>query len=268
MGMLQAYSPNVLPMSDVPPFMLVIPEERPRRRDSATSRQLNPDRRIAPRAMGKDWVVVQQAIAGDTDAQEYLFARHTARLYQIAFGVLHNKEDAEDALQEALCHAYTNLRSFQGRSSFSTWLTRIVINSALMTLRRKGVHRESSLDEILDNPSERRPHRIVEARPDAEKICLAIEIEALLEHHVGRLPAAMRAAFQLGGMDGLSARESSQALGIPVSAFKSRLFRARRRLECGLQKSLERNANAPVTRRPSRRNGFPRNRGKMIESCW
>lgn len=67
-----------------------------------------------------EWAIVQKAIAGDTEAQERLFARHRPRLYRTAVALLRNKEDAEDAVQDGLCKAYTNLRSFQGRSSFST----------------------------------------------------------------------------------------------------------------------------------------------------
>jgi RNA polymerase sigma-70 factor (ECF subfamily) len=152
--------------------------------------------------------------------------------------VLRNKEDAEDALQDGLCSAYISLRSFQGRSSFSTWLTRIVTNSALMILRKKSVHHDASLDELLDNQPERWPRGIIEARPDPERLCAAIEINALVAEHVRQLPRAMRVAFRLREVNGLSAIESSRALGIPVSAFKSRIHRARRKLACGLQKSL------------------------------
>jgi RNA polymerase sigma-70 factor (ECF subfamily) len=266
MGMLQAYSSNILPMAGAPQLLVTMPGRRPGRSDSATSRQLNPDGTTTPRATDEEWAVVQQAIAGDINAQDYLFARHTGRLYQIAFSMLHNKEDAEDALQDAFCNAYTSLHSFRGRSSFSTWLTRIVINSALMTVRRKSTYREGSLDEILEDRPGRWLHGVIETRPDPEKICAAIEIKALIERHVGRLPAGMRAAFQLGEIDGLSARESSQVLDIPVSSYKSRIFRARRKLAGGLQKSLE--SNALLTGRRGRRNVFSRDRGKVIEFCW
>jgi DNA-directed RNA polymerase specialized sigma24 family protein len=79
---------------------------------------------------------------------------------------------------------------------------------------------------------------VVKARPDPEKICAAIQIHALVEGQVDQLPAAMRAAFRVAGMDGLSARESSQALGISVGAFKSRIHWARRKLACRLQHHL------------------------------
>src|ERR1700687_2438113 len=98
-----------------------------------------------PERPHEEWAVVQQAIAGDADAQKRLFAGHSDKLHRVAFNLLRNKEDAEDAVQDGLCRAYTGLRSFQGRSSFSTWLTRIVINSALMSRRRKSVRPEASI---------------------------------------------------------------------------------------------------------------------------
>jgi RNA polymerase sigma-70 factor (ECF subfamily) len=188
--------------------------------------------------MGEEWAIVQRAIAGDARAQERLFAHHIGRLYRVALALLHNKEDAEDAVQDGLCRAYINLRSFQGRSSFSTWLTRIVINSALMTLRRKRGHPETSLDEIRESQSEWVPPDAAKEYLDPEKISAANEIKAILEQQAAELPGAMRAAFRLGGKNGFSAKESSQALGISVSAFKSRIFWARRTLVCGLRQRL------------------------------
>lgn len=138
--------------------------------DSRASTQLNSDQASAPRNTGKEWAIVQQAITGNADAQEHLFARHTSKLYQAAFALLNNKEEAEDALQDGLFRAYTSLSSFQGRSSFSTWLTRIVINSALMIRRKKSLHPEASLDEILESEPAQLPLGVVDPKPDPEKI--------------------------------------------------------------------------------------------------
>lgn len=166
-----------------------------------------------------------------------LFARHRNRLYRTALAVLHKKEDAEDAVQNGLLQAYTSLRSFQGRSSFSTWLTRIVINSALMTRRKNSARPEASLEEILDSQPLRLARRVVDARPDPERACAAIEANALLEAHVRQLPSSLQAAFRLRAVNGLSARELSQVLGIRVSACKARFSRARRKLQGGLKQS-------------------------------
>ncbi len=194
---------------------------------SSAARQLTSYDEVPLRDTGNDWAVVQQAIAGNASAQEHLFTRHNDRLYRTAFSVLRNKEDAEDAVQDGLCKAYTSLHSFQGRSSFYTWLTRIVINSALMTRRRRTGRPEASLDEILESEPRNFP---VDARPDPEKVCAAIEINALVEGHTSQLPPLLRAAFRLRARSGFSTRESSQALGITIGAFKSRISRARRKL--------------------------------------
>ena len=229
MGTLQARSFNLRPTVD-PSLRVKVRRERRGRIDSRASRQLNSDRSITSREMGKNGAVIQQAITGNADAQDHIFASHTGRLYRTAFRVLRNREDAEDALQDGLCKAYTSLHSFQGRSSFSSWLTRIVINAALMIRRKKNAHPEASLDEILDSQPERFPHGAVDPRPDPEKVYAAIEINALVEEHIRQLTPALQAAYRLRTINGLSAAESSQALGIPASAIKSRIFRARRKL--------------------------------------
>jgi RNA polymerase sigma-70 factor (ECF subfamily) len=236
MGVFQACLSDVLP--PVGTFPVTARRERPARKVSATSRQSNSHRAVAPRAMGEEWAAVQQAIAGNAHAQQLLFARYTGMLYRTAFTLLRNKEDAEDAVQDGLCNAYANLRFFQGRSSFATWLTRIVINSALMSLRKRRVHPETSLDEILESQSESLPRAVIKEQPSPEKIVAANEIRALVEQHVRQLPAALRAAFRLAVVEGLSAMESGEVLGVSVSAFKSRIFWARRKIICGVQKSL------------------------------
>jgi RNA polymerase sigma factor (sigma-70 family) len=218
----------------------------PGRIDSRSPRQLGSTQPAALLGTSKEWATVQQAIAGNPQAQEDLFGPHTDRLYRTAFRLLRNKEDAEDALQDGLCKAYISLSSFQGRSSFSTWLTRIVINSALMARRRKSAHPEASLDEFLNSQPERSPQAIVDAQPDPEKLCAATEISSLVEEHVRQLPPALQTAFRLRSSEGLSAAESSQALGISTSAFKSRICRARHKLARSLRQPREAAAIALV----------------------
>ena len=159
MGMSQAVSSDIGPMVGPPPIV----KRRsgsPGRMTLPASRPVNSPSIAGPQDRGNEWAVVQQAIAGNADAQERLFAGHTRRLYRTVFALLNNKEDAEDALQEGLCKAFTSLRSFQGRSSFSTWLTRIVINSALMARRRRSAHPEASLDETAGRSAQTDASRI------------------------------------------------------------------------------------------------------------
>ena len=123
-------------------------KRRTRRTGSPTLAAPNPERAAASPVVSEEWSLIQQAIGGDSPAQNQIFAGDTAKLHRTAFAILRNKEDAEDAVQEGLYKAYRNLGSFQGRSSLSTWLTRIVINSALMIRRRKNSRPEASLDDI------------------------------------------------------------------------------------------------------------------------
>ena len=210
---------------------------RLRKINSRTSQVPTADR--TPLPAHNEWGLVQQGVAGDSNALDRLFTIYTARLYRTAFEVLHNKEDAEDAVQNALCRAYSKLHSFEGRSSFSTWLIRIVINSALMIRRRNNVRPEASLDEILDSQSERLRRKIVDAGPNPEEICAIAEIKTLLEEQIRQLPPTLQSTLRIRDVDGLSTQETVLALGIHVGAVKSRICRARRKLAVGLQQSLQ-----------------------------
>jgi RNA polymerase sigma-70 factor (ECF subfamily) len=208
--------------------------------DPRISRQQEFDSTLAPRAICDEYALVQRAIAGDVNALELLFAPHMRRLHRVAFAMLRNNEDAEDTLQEALYKAYNHLDSFQGRSSFSTWLTRIVINSALMTLRKRRSYSESSLDEVQDDRPGWLGHFALDKQPNPEQICGLAELDALIEKQIGKLSPAEQAAFRNYAVDGFSIRESCQALGVPETILKSRIFRTRRKVARGLQCSLER----------------------------
>ena len=234
----QACSSNIGPMVDRPPFVK-LPSGRRGRIALPAPSPLNLDTTAARRDRGKEWAVIQQAIAGNADAQERLFAPHTRKLYRIALVLLDNKEDAEDVFQEGLCKAFTSLRSFQGRSSFSTWLTRIVINSALMARRGKRGHPEASLDEMLDDQPKQMPREFVDPRPDPEELYAATELTARVEEHISQLPPALQIAIRLHAIYGFSALHSGKVLGISASAIKSQIFRARLKLACGLHRSLE-----------------------------
>jgi len=159
MGMPQAHLSNVQPLAGAPRLLAKVRRGKPGRIEAAAVGRSNFGGTVVPFERCQEWAVIQEAIAGDRNAQEHLFGRNTWRLYRAAFALLHNREDVEDVLQESLCRAYTRLRSFQGRSSFSTWLTRIVVNSALATRREKSAHPEASLDEILGNRPRRLPAR-------------------------------------------------------------------------------------------------------------
>jgi RNA polymerase sigma-70 factor, ECF subfamily len=237
MGMLQASSFNVRRTARVPNELVTVRRTGSQRIGPGGSKQLNPDRVVAPLDAGSEWPVIQQAITGNVNAQEHLFMRYKSGLYRTAYALLRNREDAEDALQDGFFSAFTKLGSFQGKSSFSSWLTRIVINAALMLRRRKNAHPESSLDEILEIQTKRVPRGAVDPRSDPEKIYAANEIKALIERQVRKLSPEMQQAYRLRAIKGLSTAESCRTLGIPESALKSRVFHARRKLANSLLQS-------------------------------
>ena len=239
MEMLSGYLPNTRPSSGSFQARAEVACGEIRRVDRRASKRLNSDSTPVLHSVNNDWMIVRQAIAGSTAAQEDLFGRNRPKLYRIALGILQNKEDAEDALQDGLCKAYSRLQSFQGRSSFSTWLTRIVLNSALMARRRKIAHPEASLDEILNNQPKQMPRGFVDPRPDPENLYAEAELNAWVEAHVSQLPPALQVPLRLHAISGFSGTHASKLLGISASAIKSRIFRARLKLAYRLYPSLD-----------------------------
>jgi RNA polymerase sigma-70 factor, ECF subfamily len=149
---------------------------------------------------------------------------YAAALYRRAFAILRNKEDAQDAVQDGWFRAYSNIHSFEGRSSFSTWLTQIVINSALMILRRNRNRREVSADEAGDLSF---IHKIPDFSRNPEEILLETERKAILNDTIRSLSSRIRMAVELGPLQERSPKEAAYRLGISLQAAKGRLFHAR-----------------------------------------
>ncbi len=160
---------------------------------------------------------------------EALLAHHP-QLYWQAFRILGNREDAEDALQDGFLSAVRHFDQFEGRAKLSTWLTRVVINAALMVRRGKHGYRETSLENLLsreDQPPIEIPDH---GQSDPEQICASSEIRALISEQFNSLSPPLRSAFQLCHVNGLSCEEAGQTLGITLSAVKSRSTRAKRQM--------------------------------------
>jgi RNA polymerase sigma-70 factor, ECF subfamily len=191
----------------------------------------------APCGQPGDAVFVQRALAGDTEALEKLLAHLRPRLYRIAFRVLRSKEDAEDAVQDALFSAYKNLASFEGRSLFSTWLTRIVVNAALVRRRHQRYRSELFIDDTPSSENQSLPMGIVDSHPDPEQNCAWNETRVVVEEALNDLAPAMRSAFRLREMDDLSNADAARASGVRIGAFKSRISRARNQLAARLEPS-------------------------------
>lgn len=171
--------------------------------------------------------LVQQAVASDADAWDQLYGMCAPRLYPPAFAVLRNREDAEDAVQDCWLRAYANLKSFQGRSSFSTWLTRIAINSALMILRKKRNELEASGHDLDEIQKESLRLRLFDASPGPEQIYTEKERKSLLNTAIANLRPRLRTAVQMGQLRERSMKEAAHTLGISLAAVKARVFHAR-----------------------------------------
>lgn len=175
--------------------------------------------------------LIRKAQAGDPAALDLIFARHTGPLYQTALRLLGNVQDAEDALQDGLLSAYRNLGRFEGRSRFSTWLTRIVINAALMRLRSQRAHPAASLDQ--EDPEQKElslATRIADQRPSPEEIYAGKEGFETFERKLQALPQALQTAVWLRDVEGLSTEEAAEVLGLSQGTLKSQLHRARAKL--------------------------------------
>ena len=178
----------------------------------------------ASRADG-DGALVRRAQGGDLDAFEELVRRHHARVYRTLIGLTGTPEDAEDDLQVAFLKAYQHLKDFHGRSSFSTWLTRIAINESLQRLRvRKPA---AVLDESLPERASLRPHEIEAWDDNPEQRYSRAELRELVEQEILKLPAIYRTALMMRDIEQLSTEEAVAALGIPETTLKSRLHHGR-----------------------------------------
>ncbi len=174
--------------------------------------------------------LIRLGLKGNQAALEALFARHSGALYQSALKLLGNPEDAEDALQEGMLSAFKNLRRFEGRSKFSSWLTRIVINAALMRLRSQRAHQTVSADQPLGEAEVTLAEQLADPAPDPERLYARQELRRLLDRNLTELSPEMRTAVLLRDIEGLSTQEAAEALGVPENTLKSRLHRARLQL--------------------------------------
>lgn len=188
--------------------------------------------------------LIERGLNGDARALDALFARNTRSLYNTALRVLGNPEDAEEALQEGLLSAYRNLPRFERRSQFSTWLTRIVINAALMRRRSKRARPAVSLDEADGELP--LAERFADESPNPEQLYAGTELGNRMNKKLAEISPLLRTAFWLREIEGLTAEEAAHLLGVSRNTLKARLWRARQELAARLGLSLDSNL-APAT---------------------
>jgi RNA polymerase sigma-70 factor (ECF subfamily) len=185
--------------------------------------------------------LLEAAKAGQSTAFGALCERYSQQLHRVAVRITRNREDAEDAVQDALLRAFLHIRDFDGRSSFGTWLTRIAINSALMILRKKRTSLEVAIAGPDDSAAEARVYEIADRAPNPEKRYARREEEGILKKAIHNLRPALREAVQIQQLQECSIGEAAKAMCISVPAAKGRLFHAR--------VALRRSALLKLTRR-------------------
>ena len=186
-----------------------------------------------------DSELASRIAARDVAAVRLVTGRNNQRLFRTAWSILKDRSEAEEAVQDGYMKAFDAIGTFAGRSSLSTWLTRIVVNEALS--RRSRAQRRSRLLNqelvvVLEEYREKLMAGSVTQSP--EKVLMRRQIAKLLETAIARLPDTFRPVFVLREIEGLSVEDTAEALQIPEETVKTRLFRARRRLQKELDPEL------------------------------
>ena len=193
-----------------------------------------------------DMELVHACNKGDVAAFEQLVKRHDRRLLRISQTVTRNREDAEDAVQEAFLKAFQNLTGFREDSQFSTWVIRITINQSLMKLRKQCAQKEVSLDEDFQSDREVLTLGVPDRAPNPEQLCWASELRNILVRTVEELRPILRTVFVLRDVEGLSIEQTAQVLNVSQAAVKARLWRVRLHLRERLNRYFnERTTLAP-----------------------
>src|SRR4051794_5782096 len=185
-----------------------------------------------------DEQMVEQALSGDPEAFGEIVRRWERRIFALAYGMLGREEDARDATQETFLAAFRNLRGFRGEAKVSSWLHRIAVNQCITRQRRSKVRSESALEDEHDangksfvTPGSHSPAHVVEGRQET----------AAVRRAINSLPIELRQVVVMKEFEELTFREIADALDLPLSTVKSRLYTALKQLQMRLQKFESRN---------------------------
>jgi RNA polymerase sigma-70 factor (ECF subfamily) len=185
-------------------------------------------------AEDSEMALVHAAKEGDVGAFEQLLRRNQAMVFRVAQHITGSREDAEEVSQEAFLKAFKNLERFEERSRFSTWVTRITVNTALMRLRKRRGHETVALSREDPDDPRALPEEVADWRPDPEQLYGRRELHAILARALTALPKHYGTVFLLRDVEGFSTAETAEALGISITAVKARLLRARLQLRQSL----------------------------------
>jgi len=171
--------------------------------------------------------LVAVAKKGRRIAFDELHNRHARKMFRVAHRITRNREDAEDAVQECFLNAFVHLETFDGRSKFSTWLTRIAANAALMKLRKSRVSREVSVKGPAEAPGFLIEDVLADSLPNPEERLAKSEQEAILRDAITKLRPSLRKAIEVYQLQESSLHETAEILGISLGATKARMLHAR-----------------------------------------
>lgn len=186
----------------------------------------------------EDIELVEKAKQGDKISMGILVNRYSRRVYNLALRIVRNKEEAEDVLQDTFLTVVDKLHTFDGRSSFFTWLYRIATNSALMLLRKKKIRRANMLDNDFD-PDNTELTNMIDWTQDPSIDVTNAEIHDKINEALETLKEKYRTVFVLRDIEELSTRETSDVLNISEENVKVRLLRARQFLREYLSRYFE-----------------------------
>lgn len=203
----------------------------------------NPHKLPSTIAREDEHLLVAAAKKGDLSAFEELVNRYERKIFRLTMNITGNREDAEDAMQDAFLKSFSHLKDFEGSSRFYTWLVRIAANEALMRLRRRRPN-QFSLDEPVETDDDLMPREIEDWGPLPDQRFAQTEMREILNRVIQELEPDYRIVFQLRDVDDLSTEEAAQAVGISVPAVKSRLLRARLKLREKLAKYFQQQGGA------------------------
>jgi RNA polymerase sigma-70 factor (ECF subfamily) len=189
--------------------------------------------------------LLAQARGGHSEAFDALCQPHKRRLLRNTYRITRNHEDAEDALQDSFLRAFLHISRFDGRSAFSTWLTRIAINSALMIIRKRRNGRVTDMGIPGELGVEELEWDVTDHAANPEQSYAQREIENILASEIRALRPSIRTAIEMQQLQELSTRETAGRLGISVAAAKSRLFHGR----VALRSAMRRKARGIGSRR-------------------
>jgi RNA polymerase sigma-70 factor (ECF subfamily) len=206
---------------------------------SRASQQFAVSQRQNLAGQSEEAALVLAAKTGDGHAFEMLFKRYQRKIMAVARRFTGAREDTEDIVQQSFQKAFVHLHRFEGKSSFSTWLTRIAINEALMLLRRGRVLREVSINDLSGDEEISLRLEIPDSRAGPEVAFLQRELSRILSAAMDKLTPRTRTAIQLRELHELSMEDAARVMGLSVAAVKARVFHGRKRLGRALKRESE-----------------------------